>query len=135
MVHTLKHYLILLLPALFIPTAIAQTGAPGDILEQTARELKRAGGVQAKFALTVIKDGAVANVTDGTLWLKDEKFLLETDEMTTWFDGTTQWTYVPEHEEVNVGKPTEEELQSINPYALLTSYKKGYTLKKGNTAT
>ena len=47
--------------------------------------------------------------------------------MTTWFDGTTQWSYVERNEEVNVSTPTGEELQFTNPALLLRMYKKGFT--------
>ena len=49
--------------------------------------------------------------------------------MTTWFDGTTQWSYVERNEEVNVSTPTGEELQFTNPALLLRMYKKGFTPK------
>ena len=45
------------------------------------------------------------------------------------FDGTTQWSYLESSEEVNVSNPTPEELQTINPYALLSIYKSGYNYK------
>ena len=35
---------------------------------------------------------------------------------------------------MNVSEPTAEELQSINPYAWLSLYKEGYTLKMGEQA-
>ena len=34
-----------------------------------------------------------------------------------------------QNEEVNVSSPTPEEIQSVNPYALLTSYKKGFNYR------
>ena len=55
--------------------------------------------------------------------------------MKTWFDGRTQWSYLAGSDEVNVSEPTPEELQSINPYALLSIYKQGYHMKLGKTST
>ena len=49
--------------------------------------------------------------------------------MKTWFDGHTQWSYVASADEVNVSEPTQEELQTLNPYAWLSLYKQGYRLK------
>ena len=46
--------------------------------------------------------------------------------ISSWFDGKTQWSYVSDNEEVTVSIPTPEELQGINPYALIQSYKNGY---------
>ena len=49
--------------------------------------------------------------------------------MTTWFDGHTQWTYLPESDEVNISVPTDEEMQTLNPYAWLSLYDRGYDVK------
>ena len=50
------------------------------------------------------------------------------DEMTVWFDGTTQWVLLNEVDEVNISNPTDSELASISPLALLKIYTDGYTL-------
>jgi len=64
---------------------------------------------------------------EGTIQMKGDKFTLVTPEALTWFNGTTQWTYVERNDEVNVTNPTGEELQFTNPALLLNSYKKGFT--------
>lgn len=63
--------------------------------------------------------------------LEGDKFTFRGDGVTTWFDGHTQWSYLSSADEVNVSEPTPEELQSINPYALLSLYEQGYKLKLG----
>ena len=60
-------------------------------------------------------------------------FRQDADGVKTWFDGRTQWSYLTNSDEVNVSEPTPEELQSINPYALLSIYKQGYHVKLGKT--
>ncbi len=62
----------------------------------------------------------------GTMLIKGKKFQLSTPDLITWFDGKTQWSYLKTNEEVNVSTPTDEELQSINPYAFISLYKSGY---------
>ena len=49
--------------------------------------------------------------------------------MTTWFDGHTQCTYLPSSDEVNISEPTDEELQTLNPYAWLYLYDREYDLQ------
>ena len=61
--------------------------------------------------------------------LKGNRFYLNSGGIQSWFDGTTQWSYLESSEEVNVSNPTPEELQTINPYALLSIYKSGYNYK------
>lgn len=90
-----------------------------EILDKTAVALKAAGGIRATFNGT----------SQGTLLLKGEQFYLNSGGIQSWFDGKTQWSYVEQNEEVNISNPTPEELQTINPYSLLSLYKNGYTYK------
>lgn len=105
---------------------LAQQPDAKDIMERTAEAFRNAGGIKAAFTVR-----SPQGTSNGAICLKGEKFLLETEGMTTWFDGKTQWTYVESNDEVNISEPTLEELQSINPYALLYMYKQGYKLKLG----
>ena len=59
--------------------------------------------------------------------MRGNKFVLETDEMKTWYNGECQWSLIFDMEEVNLSEPTQEELTEINPYELLNLYKKGYS--------
>ena len=102
---------------------VAQTSAR-DILQRAAETFRRSGGVSASFAI----HSPEGNST-GFIRLKGEKFVLEAGGMTTWFDGHTQWTYLPESDEVNISVPTDEELQTLNPYAWLSLYDRGYDVK------
>ena len=63
---------------------------------------------------------------EGTLLLQGTKFFLDSNGVQSWFNGTTQWSYVPSNEEVTISNPTPEEILSINPYSILLNYKKGY---------
>ena len=108
--------------ALAMPV-VAQNSAR-DILQRAAETFRRSGGVSASFAIR----SSEGNST-GFIRLKGEKFVLEAGGMTTWFDGHTQWTYLPESDEVNISEPTDEELQTLNPYAWLSLYDRGYDVK------
>lgn len=110
----------------FVLPLSAQQPDAKDVLNRTAENFRNAGGVKATFTVRT-SDGT----STGTIRLKGDKFLLEADGVTTWFDGHTQWSYLASSEEVNISEPTSEELQSINPYALLSLYKNGYKEKLG----
>lgn len=131
----MKKYLMLLLLCLGI-SAPADAQSAKSVLDKTAATFTEKGAVKADF---VIKNfvGQTQNgqPMTGSILLDGKKFKLNAQGITTWFDGKTQWTYVPENEEVNVTEPTEEELQSINPYTFLNFYKKGYKYKFGSTKT
>lgn len=108
------YFIILLLVPLCI---FAQKDTKArQILDRTASALQQAGGIRATF------EGS----NNGTLLMKGEKFFLDCAGISSWFDGKTQWSYVSDNEEVTVSIPTSEELQGINPYALIQSYKNGY---------
>lgn len=120
----IKSFLFYICVFCFALPMLAQQPDAKSVLDRTSKNFRNAGGVKATFTVRA-SDGT----TVGTICLKGDKFLLETDGMTTWFDGRTQWSYLASSDEVNVSEPTPEELQSINPYAFLSLYKHGYKEK------
>ena len=111
-------------------TAAAQENNEArQLLDRMADTFRQAEGVEIAFEVR-----SPEGTSEGRIRLKGEKFRLDTEGITTWFDGRTQWTYLENSDEVNVSEPTAEELQSINPYAWLSLYKNGYTLKMGEQA-
>lgn len=116
----IKRTYLLALALFFSTSLLAQKDKQArEILDKTTSALQQAGGIRATFKGT----------GSGTLLLKGNRFYLNSDGIQSWFDGTTQWSYLKNSEEVNVSTPTPEELQTINPYALLSIYKHGYNYK------
>ena len=76
-----------------------------------------------------------AEVIEGSIQMKGDKFTLKTPQSYTWYDGATQWVYMEQTEEVNVSKPEGDELQFTNPVVLLNTYKKGFTAKYKGEST
>ena len=109
---------------------LAQREGARDILRRAADTFLREGGVYVSFSLR-----SSEGLSSGTLRLKGEKFVLEAGGMTTWFDGHTQWTYLPSSDEVNISEPTDEELQTLNPYAWLYLYDREYDLQSLSAET
>ena len=87
------------------------------ILDKMAASYQQAGAVSIRFGGT----------QDGTLKVKGNKFYLNCGGIETWFDGTTQWSYVERNEEVNVANPTGDELRFTNPALLLRTYREGFS--------
>lgn len=123
MIKMKRTYLLAL--ALFLSASVfAQKDKQArEVLDKTAHTLQQAGGIRATF-------GGTGN---GTLLLKGDQFYLNSGGVQSWFDGKTQWSYLESSEEVNVSNPTPEELQTINPYALLSIYKNGYNYQYAGT--
>lgn len=119
MIKMKRTYLLVLILFLSVSLSAQKDKQAREILDKTANALQQAGGIRATFGGT----------SNGTLLLKGNRFYLNSGGIQSWFDGTTQWSYLESSEEVNVSNPTPEELQTINPYALLSIYKSGYNYK------
>ena len=99
-----------------------------SILDKAASAYEDSNGLTAYFTMQTRSD--VQKVSESF-----DEFVLKTHDMITWFDGTTQWSFVERNEEVNVSTPTGEELQATNPALLLRSYEKGFTAKYKGEST
>lgn len=123
MIKMKRTYLLVLILFLSVSLSAQKDKQAREILDKTTNALQQAGGIRATF-------GGTGN---GTLLLKVNQFYLNSGGIQSWFDGKTQWSYLESSEEVNVSNPTPEELQTINPYALLSIYKNGYNYKYAGT--
>lgn len=119
----------LLLAAVVIAAAgcHAATQTAAQLLAQTVEQIKKSPSLQATFWAST-PDGSA----QGSILLSGNRFKLDTDEFTTWFDGRTQWAYSRRTGEVNISEPTFEELAQINPFAVIGSLKDGYNARRVN---
>lgn len=99
----------------------------------TAQNDGKAKEVLDKVVTTLIKDGGVQidfeGTENGSIIMKGEKFYLHSGNIQSWYDGSTQWSYVADTEEVNISNPTPEELQGINPYFILINYQENFNYR------
>ena len=125
--------LLFLLAGLFFCAAYsgAQQSRAKEVLDKLVASYQRSNGTLIEFSAKDYAGSQVQAASKGTVKLKGKRFLLETPEATTWFDGETQWSYLAGTEEVNLSLPSEDDLQHINPYALLYSYDKKFSLHIG----
>ena len=119
-----KRIILTAVVALLTVVCLGQTTKARKILDKTAQTLNAQGGASANFTLS--SDGIGS--TSGTIAIKGNKFRAQTPEASTWYDGTTQWTYMKKTEEVNVSNPDERQQSQLNPYQFITIYKSGYRL-------
>lgn len=102
--------------------AMAQENEANALLDRMAEKFHRSKGVWIQYSVRSDEGSS-----EGVIQVKDEKFLLKSPGVTTWFDGHTQWTYLEVNDEVNISEPTSEELQTLSPFAWIGLYKQGYT--------
>ena len=112
----------LFLIALFVMggSTVAQTAK--QVLDKCAAVVSKPEGASANFSMTSAQYGNAS----GTISIKGQKFCMKSSQTSMWFDGTTLWTYVASNEEVNISKPTAQQLQTLNPYNFINLYRKGY---------
>ena len=119
----MKRCLTLICVCMLAIVSMAQQNDAKALLDKAAANLRANEGIQANVLID-----AYEGETPAIICLKGDKFVMETESIKVWFDGTAQWTYVKANEEVTVTIPTPDELQQLNPYALLNSYQTGYNL-------
>ncbi len=98
------------------------TPTAASIIEKTVETIRSAPSLSAK--LSVVSHGKTVN---GNMTLSGDRFAFSSPEMSTWFNGTTLWTYSADTNEVNLTDPTEDELQEVNPFTFIKSARREYT--------
>jgi len=94
----------------------------------------KTNAIKTDFKLSVTdKNTPSGQIVTGYFTLKGSKFVLDMDQMKVWFDGKTQWSYIPQNKEVSITEPTEKELSETNPMAILSGYKTKCTIRFSKT--
>lgn len=117
-------------------TSFAQKDpAAKKVLDATAAKLGALKNIRSNFEVTQFNGNNQSSETiKGTILLSGKKYKVEAPGSNiTWFDGKTQWVYIPENEEVNLSEPTKEKQATMNPYAFIGLYKKGYNYSMNKT--
>ncbi len=118
-----KIYLTFILTILFSAFyATAQNAS--TIIEKASNKFVSSKSISATFAL--IDNGHSQN---GSISVAGNKFVINTPQLSTWFDGKTQWSYSPQANEVNITIPTSDELQQINPFAIIGCFRSDFNAK------
>ena len=107
---------------LMVALCVGAASSGGALLQRCAAKIKSAPSLSVTY--TVSADG---NTAEGLLVLQGEMFTISTPGMVSWYDGKSQWTYSDQIGEVNVISPTAEELQQINPFAIVKSFSSSYS--------
>ncbi len=115
--------IILLVLTAAMPAFSADNAA--SILDKTAQKVRTAKSIKASYTLSSPGSGTAS----GTLTLAGDKFFMTSADMSVWYDGTTQWVYIKADNEVNVTEPTADELQQINPFVIINTFRQGYKAK------
>ena len=99
---------------------VAQTAR--QVLDKAAAVVSNKQGVTARFTMSGAGEAA------GTIQMKANKLHVATQQAIIWCDGTTQWTYMKQSDEVNVAHPSKKQMETLNPVNFINMYKKGYRM-------
>lgn len=115
-----KYIYILFLFFAFLPATIHGEDSSGTLSKMVAK-IKDAKSLEIDYTLS--SDGQSMK---GHLTLAGDRFILSSNQLNSWYDGKTQWTYSTYMGEVNVTEPTAEELAQVNPFSILSSLSRDY---------
>ncbi|MBQ8773648.1 MAG: hypothetical protein IJZ17_04130, partial [Muribaculaceae bacterium] len=120
----MKRFILFLfvITAITIPSFAQSADA---ILSSAAERFNAAQSISAEY--TIRGNGSTSN---GKIIISGEKFAISSPEISSWYDGTTQWTYSPSIGEVNITEPSTDELQQINPFAIISHFRTSYKATK-----
>lgn len=109
---------------MMLPLTIAAADNASQTLDKAAAKLRSAKSVTASYTLSTSQGSSA-----GTLTLAGDKFAMNSSQVNIWYDGKTQWTYVSADNEVNVTEPTAQELQQINPFIIINTFRQNYSAR------
>ncbi len=114
---------ILFTLCLFLGMAASMTAAESAtaLLDRAANHYRAAKSITAGYTMSA--DGSA---TAGSITVSGTRFYITSPDMTVWYDGKTQWSYSPAINEVNITEPTAEELQQVNPFAIIQAFRRAY---------
>lgn len=118
-------FLITLLTAL----SASATNDSAATLDGVAAKLRNAPSMTASFTVTEPSTGTETF----SATIAGNKFVIGSSAMKTWFDGTTQWTYIASDNEVTIDEPTDAELTQINPLLILNNFRQNFSSKTEST--
>lgn len=96
------------------------------ILYEVAKKYQELKTFKANFSYTLESPTSGVNENfKGDILVKGSKFVLRLGSQEIINNGTTQWTYLKEENEVNISDYTPED-DDINPTKIYTIYKKGF---------
>ncbi len=121
--HNIKKTLLTIF-AVIVAAVAAHAGEADNLLKKSVAKLKGARSISAQFTIT--QNGQSAS---GTLTVSGRKFVMSAGDMSTWYNGKTQWTMSRKAGECNITEPTADELAQVNPLEVLNTYTHYYTAK------
>lgn len=130
----MKNLLVLLIISSIAITGFSQENDKGDkksreILDRLTAKTEAYGSIKAEFNYKMKNvEADIDENTEGTLFIKGDKYRLLIAGQLVICDGQTIWTYIEDADEVQINSVEDSE-ETITPSNLLTSYNDDYKSK------
>lgn len=115
-------YFTILLSLLFIPLSTFSAETPRQVIDKAISKINGIRGIKASFNISGNEFSNVSGSFEGN----KQKFKLSTPQGITWYNGTDMWTSNVRSKQITLVHPTVEEINEVNPFAYLNSYKGKY---------
>lgn len=123
---------ILLLLMMFVQAPlVAQNAADkaDELLDRAVARIKADAPVLMDYTYSVYDDDdAPVQFDGGIIYVDGERYALLMDEMKVWCDGSTQWSYMLDIDEIYITEASSEEAQNLSPLYIMEHYREGYNI-------
>ena len=99
-------FMWIILPSWSQESPVAQDPAAGQILDRVAAKTQSMKSIQADYELVVEdRKDKTKNTSSGNLLIRQNKYRINSEGSTVYFNGKTMWTYMSEPNEVTITEP------------------------------
>lgn len=109
----------------FLPLAVMAQNDASALLDRIVEGMKADAALQQNYIYTVYDEAdAVVYSDKGVLKLENECYALDMENLKVWCDGTTQWSYMKDIDEIYITEADSEEAQNLSPLYIMEHYRK-----------
>lgn len=121
----LRRISVFLLLHILTYSSLSAADKAQTIVDRAVKQYEAAASISADMTISAAASSFKARIT-----MSRNRFIFDSDEMKIWFDGKTQWTYIPQQKEIDISEPTSDELARINPFTIISTlrHKFSYSL-------
>lgn len=129
-------FLAMLQLSLFSQEAVVDADA---VLDKALASLKADLPVRMDYGYEVLDgDDDLLQSDKGIIYMDNNRYALLMQDMKVWCDGTTQWSYMREVDEIYVTDADSDEAQNLSPLYIMEHYRDGHSVSavsKGGVVT
>ncbi len=100
-------------------------------VEKLLQKVDPKAGITIDFTMTLDQEDTPVQ---GTYYAHGSAFYIESSMLKAWYDGTNLWVYVYQNGEINLSRPTAEEIADINPLVNIQNFRRrGFNINIADT--